>query len=795
MPFAVDIVVAGGSLSAPAAALQAARDNPDATILLIECTDWLGGQATSQGVAAIDNAWHQPGAGLMRTHPDRYYPVDYLEWIRRIKGAPKSAPGFGYGGDEVNWVSREGFDPRTAAWVLDQMVAEQHNIVVLKMAVVKAVESVAEGDHRRITGLTLIERTPKEGYVPFSDFLSDEVTDWYSTAVSNRFRKVIHQVTASDPSRGLVVVDATEFGDVMVLSGADYTVGREIQSEKFDATGNAPAIDELGSQAFVFPFCMSTAQEADSESAVRAWWPDFEQYFAEQARSFYSRSNTSFARIWTYRRLRTIGAPAQYDSVFPGDVTMQNWNPGNDYPYGTLFVDKASATKQAADWKGGIDTDQLAGAEKHAVGWYFFMKRDKSTEFDTRYPHGEMEENMMATAHGLSKMPYLRCTRRLVGPGNFRIQSREFTDTNAPDYAGGPSFRYFDSVGIGNYASDVHATKISRGLSPKIEKPAPFYIPYRSIASKNVVNLLAAGKNIAVTYLTNSAYRLHPIEWASGSAAGAAAAILCAEKLPAEALLESTRLRQLQRAVVANSPIHWAAFDAAPIPPQLADLIANDRRAIAAGAEFPVEVSAVRDAERVILLVDGVRVGERNSMINGAFQFVVPGLERGGHSLAAELYAADGKLLGVVEESIHADRAETDAVVVDNAEAHCHFVGNWTRGTAQPNRYATDYDFASGGINLASATWHLPLSEGGEYEISLWYPEAYNRATDSPFTVHHAEGKTTVRVDQTKNGGRWIPIGRFRFDPPQAKAMIVLSNEISDSTRLVVADAVRAQKV
>ncbi|HMZ52951.1 MAG TPA: FAD-dependent oxidoreductase, partial [Candidatus Sumerlaeota bacterium] len=51
-----DIVVSGGSLSAPAAALAAARNAPNAKVLLIEPTDWLGGQATSQGVSAIDNA-------------------------------------------------------------------------------------------------------------------------------------------------------------------------------------------------------------------------------------------------------------------------------------------------------------------------------------------------------------------------------------------------------------------------------------------------------------------------------------------------------------------------------------------------------------------------------------------------------------------------------------------------------------------------------------------------------------------------------------------------------------------
>ncbi|MGB9692113.1 MAG: FAD-dependent oxidoreductase, partial [Candidatus Sumerlaeaceae bacterium] len=78
---AYDIVIVGGSFSAPAAALAASRTNPNAQILLVEPTDWLGGQTTSQGVAAIDNAWHDPGATLMRTQPTLYYPADYLDFL------------------------------------------------------------------------------------------------------------------------------------------------------------------------------------------------------------------------------------------------------------------------------------------------------------------------------------------------------------------------------------------------------------------------------------------------------------------------------------------------------------------------------------------------------------------------------------------------------------------------------------------------------------------------------------------------------------------------------------------
>jgi hypothetical protein len=49
-----DIVIAGGSTSALAAAFGAAEASPTASICITEPTDWLGGQMSSSGVSAID---------------------------------------------------------------------------------------------------------------------------------------------------------------------------------------------------------------------------------------------------------------------------------------------------------------------------------------------------------------------------------------------------------------------------------------------------------------------------------------------------------------------------------------------------------------------------------------------------------------------------------------------------------------------------------------------------------------------------------------------------------------------
>jgi ATP-dependent protease ClpP protease subunit len=67
--------------------------------------------------------------------------------------------------------------------------------------------------------------------------------------------------------------------------------------------------------------------------------------------------------------------------------------------------------------------------------------------------------------------------------------------------------------------------------------------------------LLVAGKAMAQTFLANSATRLHPIEWASGVAAGVAAADMARHRSTSRQLLE--RIDELQEKIAAQTPIEW----------------------------------------------------------------------------------------------------------------------------------------------------------------------------------------------------------------------------------------------
>jgi hypothetical protein len=59
----------------------------------------------------------------------------------------------------------------------------------------------------------------------------------------------------------------------------------------------------------------------------------------------------------------------------------------------------------------------------------------------------------------------------------------------------------------------------------------PFQIPMGALIPVRVENLIPAAKNLSVTHITNGCYRLHPVEWNVGEAAGALAAYCIANRL------------------------------------------------------------------------------------------------------------------------------------------------------------------------------------------------------------------------------------------------------------------------
>ena len=514
-----DVIVAGGSTAALAAALSSAREQR--VTCLLEPTDWPGGQMTSSGVSAIDFSHITSNGISLGKESQRAENLEglFYRWMQALPGNPGAC-----------WVSDKCYEP--APFVEKQIrpaIDSQPYLKVFLNTVVKAVET----KDRQIISLTAINRTPTKG-TGYERYLSEDIRDWYSANDSAQFRKTSLTFKGRNGTMP-VFIDATEFGDLLVLSNSPWLQG----TEQFD--GAITNDNDTCGQAIVYPIAavLNSEQVAEGPNPFKVEHPEFYS-FKTTSRHF------SWEEIWTYRRLRG----SKFTGPTAGDISMQNWNPGNDYPYGYLFLSKEKANAQKADWMGGIDVDVLRAAERHAIGWYYFFKAKTPESTQKRMARAW---GIFGTGTGLSKMPYLRDTRRSIGLGDFILKFEDLSSSTPGDVTGE---QFADRVGIGSYVADFHALTICK-LPPYMNKSntLPFFIPFRALTNKAFDNFLVAGKTMAQSFHANAATRLHPIEWHSGIAAGVAAAHMNQFQISSELALKN--IKDIQIRVAKHQPINW----------------------------------------------------------------------------------------------------------------------------------------------------------------------------------------------------------------------------------------------
>jgi hypothetical protein len=138
--------------------------------------------------------------------------------------------------------------------------------------------------------------------------------------------------------------------------------------------------------------------------------------------------------------------------------------------------------------------------------------------------------------------------------------------------------------------------------------------------------------------------------------------------------------------------------------------------------------------------------------------------------------AVDPKTLpGIVVDDPAAQRTGFDHV----SSAVGPFVGDGYRHDGGADRGAQ------------SARYVPDLPEGGKYEVRLSYSPNPNRATNVPVTVVHADGTTTVKVNQQKAppiDKLFVSLGTFRFEKGK-KGYVEITNKDADGH--VIIDAVQ----
>ena len=533
-----DVVIAGGTTAAFAAAVASAESG--ARTCLIEPTDWVGGQLTASGVPAIDEAWHKVKD---KTTGEEYNVAAIAR--DRVNMTPNfRAMLDATGNPGKGWVSNYCFEPinflNQHLFPLERTLTTKGMLVVYRDAVIKTVEvDEAKG---LVTAITAIQRTPRPGvdWAGYDRPPSEDLADWYDPEPSDRFDKATLRFEAPK-RRNVVFIDATEWGEALVLAGAPYLQGVEFED------GGLEGDDRCG-QATVCDF----VQRYDAEPSDEPAGPQDVGGFGLDDQE---GKQDAWNLVWTYRRIKSAkgGGPAAV-----GDLCLQNWGysgkkkaGGNDYPFGYLFVSKADAEAQRGDWRGGIDLAVMAAAEKRALGWHHWFKNHAPEGIDPRQII--LDRGVLGTGHGLAKLPYIRDTRRSVGLDGFLLTGKDLTGEPARK----TGRRFPDRIALGAYPSDVHGMTTCKmpDYILSAHDTLPFLIPFRALTNQKFGNLLVTGKTMAQSFLANAATRLHPIEWSTGTAAGVAAADMARNGRDSRAELD--RIEELQALVRQKTPIEW----------------------------------------------------------------------------------------------------------------------------------------------------------------------------------------------------------------------------------------------
>lgn len=528
--FKAEVVIAGGGLGGVAAALACLRNG--LSVVMTEETNWIGGQLTQQGVPPDEHMWIETHGApksyrQLRTGVREYYKRNY-PLTEEAKKREHLNPGDGA-------VSRLCHEPRVSLAVMNEMLAPYRSNGRLKLLL-----------EHKITG---------------ADVEGDEVRALQSIDLRSGTTRILEAP---------YFIDATELGELLPLTGTEYVTGAESRSQ----TGEMHAPEESepeNQQAFTYCFAMDYIPGEnhiiDKPENYDFWSlhvPEVDPPWPEKLLDLtYPNPSTLEPRelgfhpggvntgnklnLWNYRRLIN---PENFEpQAYPGGVTVVNW-PQNDYMLGNLVDVSEEEFDKHIDQSKQLSLSLL----------YWLQTEVPRPDGGYGWPGLRLRPDIMGTSDGLAKYPYVRESRRIKAEFTVleeHVGKEQRAEVTGESQSVVAAADFYDSIGIGYYHIDLHP---SSGGDNYIDfSSLPFQIPLGAMLPKRMNNILPANKNIGTTHITNGCYRLHPVEWSIGEAAGLLVCHVLENKVPPRAVREDrSMLEEFQNFVRAQGiETHW----------------------------------------------------------------------------------------------------------------------------------------------------------------------------------------------------------------------------------------------
>ncbi len=516
-----DILIVGGGTGGAAAAMMACELGH--SVILTEETDWLGGQLTAQIVPPDEHPWIEQFGCTERYRTYRrlvrQYYRDHKNLTREAQLKRTLNPGSG-------WVSRLCHEPKVGVAVIAEMLRPY----------------LASGS------LTILYRRKAHS----ADVQDDRVRSVRFLNLKNgKFEEY----------SGSVVLDATELGDLLPMTGTEYVIGAESidQSKEPNSVNGNPEPDNV--QGLTWCFAMGHADGTDHRIAKpaqydkwRTWKPDFwpgpllgfqvlHAHTGEEIElPLYPRDPDDWYALFPYRQI--VNPATRKKKMNP--VTVVNW-PQNDYFEASIIdVDPLPIGDQIPDQfdlpgaMGPVSASRLADSKELSLSLLYWLQHDAPRHDDQpgAYPGLYMDPDITGTPDGFAKYPYIRESRRIKA--QFTVKEQYIAAYTNPGADRAPSFT--DSIGVGSYRIDLHPS--TNGKNTIDTSTLPFEIPAGSLIPVRMKNLIPACKNIGATHITNGCYRLHPVEWNIGESAAAIASLMLHYHMDVQGI--GTHLTELQ---------------------------------------------------------------------------------------------------------------------------------------------------------------------------------------------------------------------------------------------------------
>lgn len=492
-PDSYDVVVVGAGPGGIGAAIQAATMG--SKVALLSESDWIGGQITTAGVSTMDEGGIEP----------RQYGV-YAEFVRRVTAAYASrnkSMHTCYGSARAICV-----EPSLAQRVLRQMVDTHASITLVTKAKVTAVTKSKE----TVTGV---------------------------------------QTDTGRLLKSRVVIDASEYGDVLPLADATYRIGNGTSTEPPASTA---CVQDFTYTAVIRRYPNGTPSKLILKKAPPGYSAKLAAGFASAVRANGLDLLPGYPSPWNWT------AFISYRGM-PDSARKKAYDPASD---GGKGITRSSINHQVVDQPGSVKfiedpvfrAKTICEAKLMTLRFLYYLQHDLghtdwSIANDEGYDKlGNVKDRhcpLLAGYEAIEKHfplePYVRESRRLVGV-------ETLTGRDVARAGGTPARQYADSVAVGYFPVNLRRCRAPENLETGLDSAedvtgsaGPFEVPIGTLIPTNVDGLLAAEKNISASRIAASAVRLQPIAFAIGQAAGALAS-LAADQHAAPRAVDPDDVRQ-----------------------------------------------------------------------------------------------------------------------------------------------------------------------------------------------------------------------------------------------------------